>query len=75
VPVKRESKALVFGDLRGATAARVRARVRGVDEVATFDKLSNGDKVPLTFEDSQAIDGIEILESPDGAVVALGRLE
>lgn len=75
VPVKRVSKALVFEGLRGATAARVRARVNGVDEVAAFDHLVDGQKVPLAFEDSQAIDGIEILDSPDGAVVALGRLE
>lgn len=75
VPVKRESKSLVFGDLRGATAARVRARVKGVDEVAALSDLVSGKPVQLAFEDSQAIDGIEILDAPDGAVVALGRLE
>ena len=74
-PVKRVRRELTFVDLRGATAARVRARVDGVDEVADFDSLSNGAKVTLGYDADQPIDGIELLDKPDGAVVAFGRIE
>jgi hypothetical protein len=75
VDVERQRGALVFGDLRGATAARVRARVHGVDELVELDSLSDGQKVALPFDDDQPIDGIELLDAPDGAVVAFGRLD
>ena len=74
VEVTRSHRSLTFVDLHGARAARIRARVDDADTVTALDNLTNGTAVTITF-DPEYIEGIEILDIPDGAVVALGRLQ
>jgi len=75
VAVTSKGTTLTFvGDVKNATAARVRGRVDGVAEVDTFSAISTGSTVTLSF-DPAAVEGIELLDAPDGAVVAVGRLE
>jgi hypothetical protein len=75
VAVTRSGSSLTFtDDLGDATAARVRARLNGVDKIDEFENVATGSTVKLSF-DSAAIEGIELLDKLDGAVVALGRLE
>jgi len=74
VAVTRSGSSLTFtDDLGDATAARVRARLNGVDKIEEFEALATGSTVKLSF-DSATIEGIELLDKLDGAVVALGRL-
>lgn len=74
VEVTRSRRSLTFVELHGAQAARVRARVDDVDTVTALDNLTNGTAVTIQF-DPEDIEGIEILDIPNGAVVALGRLQ
>lgn len=69
VAVTRDNKGLTFADLRGGTAARVRA-ANGTTDL--LENLRPNVAVATSIPGGQPIDSLVVLESRDGVALALG---